>query len=324
MHTRGRRSLVGRRATRYAGAAAQRPRSAGVGLSVQNVRAEGLAASRGATDFGEYFAYFSFFLVVSALHAGGAVLPARRRAARARGRAAARRRLHARRAVRRSVRRRRPCAGTRRQSSSALAGAIVYGALMMAGLRHLVGRCGRHHRAAAPCVAVSLLLGAVGGMVAAMACIWWTLRRPRTGVGAVAPRRPDCVGRTRAGPHRPADAGRVGSRLSRSWESRCWRPERSGGSLEPAHFSARARCCWPRACLPRLVSCARRRARRSPVRDGGRSSRLGLRNATYRPGRSVLSIAVIASATFILISVDAFRRPRQPPAIRTRAPAAMR
>jgi hypothetical protein len=37
-------------------------------------------------------------------------------------------------------------------------------------------------------------------------------------------------------------------------------------------------------------------------------SALGMRNATYRPGRSVLSIAVIASATFILISVDAFRR----------------
>jgi hypothetical protein len=37
-------------------------------------------------------------------------------------------------------------------------------------------------------------------------------------------------------------------------------------------------------------------------------SRLGVRNATYRPGRSVLSMAVVASATFILISVDAFRR----------------
>jgi hypothetical protein len=37
-------------------------------------------------------------------------------------------------------------------------------------------------------------------------------------------------------------------------------------------------------------------------------SRLGVRYATYRPGRSVLSIAVIASATFILIAVDAFRR----------------
>lgn len=33
-----------------------------------------------------------------------------------------------------------------------------------------------------------------------------------------------------------------------------------------------------------------------------------MRTATYRPGRSVLSIAVIAAATFILISVEAFRR----------------
>jgi hypothetical protein len=37
-------------------------------------------------------------------------------------------------------------------------------------------------------------------------------------------------------------------------------------------------------------------------------TRLGLRNAGYRPWRSVLSVAVIACATFILISVDAFRR----------------
>src|SRR6185436_11183903 len=38
-------------------------------------------------------------------------------------------------------------------------------------------------------------------------------------------------------------------------------------------------------------------------------SRLGLRNTTVHPGRSVLAIAVIAAASFILISVDAFRRP---------------
>jgi hypothetical protein len=37
------------------------------GFSILPVRAEGLDASRGATDFGEYFVYFSFFLVVSAL-----------------------------------------------------------------------------------------------------------------------------------------------------------------------------------------------------------------------------------------------------------------
>ena len=34
------------------------------GFAILPVRAEGLDASRGATDFGEYFVYFSFFLVV--------------------------------------------------------------------------------------------------------------------------------------------------------------------------------------------------------------------------------------------------------------------
>src|SRR5207249_4530273 len=38
-----------------------------MGFAVKDVRAESLQASRGATDFGEYFVYFSFFLVVSAL-----------------------------------------------------------------------------------------------------------------------------------------------------------------------------------------------------------------------------------------------------------------
>src|SRR5262245_7608810 len=50
---------------------AQRLRAAidplALGLAVIDVRAQGLGASRGATDFGEYFVYFSFFIVVSAL-----------------------------------------------------------------------------------------------------------------------------------------------------------------------------------------------------------------------------------------------------------------
>ena len=37
-------------------------------------------------------------------------------------------------------------------------------------------------------------------------------------------------------------------------------------------------------------------------------SRMGFRNATYRPGRSILCIALIASASFIIVAVDAFRR----------------
>jgi hypothetical protein len=37
-------------------------------------------------------------------------------------------------------------------------------------------------------------------------------------------------------------------------------------------------------------------------------ARLGFRNASSRPGRTVLCIALIASAAFIIVSVDAFRR----------------
>jgi hypothetical protein len=37
-------------------------------------------------------------------------------------------------------------------------------------------------------------------------------------------------------------------------------------------------------------------------------ARLGFRNATTRPGRSVLCIALIALSTFIIVAVDAFRR----------------
>ena len=37
-------------------------------------------------------------------------------------------------------------------------------------------------------------------------------------------------------------------------------------------------------------------------------SRLGLRNASYRPTRTVVAMATIASAVFILIAVDAFRK----------------
>ena len=42
-----------------------------LGFSVYDVRAQRLAASSGATDFGEYFTYFSTFLVVSALLLAG-------------------------------------------------------------------------------------------------------------------------------------------------------------------------------------------------------------------------------------------------------------
>src|SRR5262249_38247447 len=47
----------------------------------------------------------------------------------------------------------------------------------------------------------------------------------------------------------------------------------------------------------------------APVSAGIHSiARLGFRNATFRPGRSTLCIAMIATATFLLVALDAFRQ----------------
>ncbi|HKX90530.1 MAG TPA: FtsX-like permease family protein, partial [Sphingopyxis sp.] len=55
---------------RLSGSAGINPRlidPATAGLSARHVRSEAAAASQGTTDFGQYFLYFSFFLVVAAL-----------------------------------------------------------------------------------------------------------------------------------------------------------------------------------------------------------------------------------------------------------------
>ncbi len=53
-----------------------------------------------------------------------------------------------------------------------------------------------------------------------------------------------------------------------------------------------------------------RRRAASPIRGSGwwPVSRLGVRNATHRPGRSVLCITLIAFAVFIIVAVDSFRK----------------
>ncbi|HEU4766667.1 MAG TPA: ABC transporter permease, partial [Pyrinomonadaceae bacterium] len=53
-----------------------------------------------------------------------------------------------------------------------------------------------------------------------------------------------------------------------------------------------------------------RKRRRATIRQPGfwGMSQLGFRNTTYRPARTVLCVTLIASAAFIIVAVDAFRR----------------
>ncbi|MGI9065172.1 MAG: FtsX-like permease family protein, partial [Pyrinomonadaceae bacterium] len=279
------------------------------GFSILPVRAQGLAASRGATDFGEYFLYFSFFLVISALMLTALFFKL--------GIEQRLREIGVLQAVGFSASRIRALFLMEGALLSiigsllGLVGAVGYGQLMMFGLRtwwvDAVGTT-MLRLYVSP---LSLFLGAAGGVVASLLCVVWTLRRvgrqsTRSLLAGTLGQNIDRTGRRRIG-KRYLSTFRVAVALSllgllllaaASLKFVGQAPGFfGGGTLLLAAF-----LCYQSAWL--------RRDPRKPIHGTGwwSVSRLGFRNATYRPGRSVLCIALIASAAFIIVSVDAFRR----------------
>jgi ABC-type lipoprotein release transport system permease subunit len=280
-----------------------------LGLTVSNVRARSLEASRGATDFGEYFVYFSFFLVVSALVLAALFfkLGVEQRVRevgllRAVGFGPGRiRRLFISEALLLSV------AG----GLLGVVGALAYASVIMFGLRTWWVDAVGTTSLTLHVTSVSLVAGAVGGIAAAIGCIWWTLRA----LGRVS-ERSLLAGELNQG-------SGLGDQRSPARSGR-WRVVVTGmfaligvvllvaggaGSIarEGAFFGAGTALLVSSLCV---FSIALRRQGPSALAGHGWQpvSKLGFRYARYRPGRSVLSMAVIALATFILISVDAFRR----------------
>lgn len=274
------------------------------GIAARAVRAEALHASRGATNFGEYFVYFSFFLVVSALvlaalffrlgveqrarevgllRAVGYSTPAVRRLFAGEGLVLA-------------------IAG----SVLGIAGAVAYGAILMAGLRTWWSGAVGTTALTLHVSPLSLAAGAAGALLAAMGCIWWTLR----GLSRISERsllagdiRPfEQFASHPSGRRVPATA--LGVLLFVAAISLIAAGAAKAIPAAGAFFGAGASMLG--ACLFLLA------ARLTAVSRAASSVRstpgIGFRNTTERPGRSVLAVAVIASATFILISVDAFRR----------------
>jgi putative ABC transport system permease protein len=279
-----------------------------LGLMVRDVRADGLEASRGATDFGEYFTYFSFFLVVSALMLAALFfkLGVEQRARevgllRAVGFSTAKvRALFIAEAVVLSV----------IGSLIGVAGAVGYGELMMTGLRtwwvDAVGTTALSLHISP----LSLIAGAAGGVVASIVCIWWTLRS----LAHITERSLLAGHIERDGQLAQVDNARL-LRRPAVIAAGCLVAAvvlllmSSQGSIAPAGAFFGAAALLLAAAISAALFWMRRPPRSVVAGVGLRPvSRLGLRNATYRPGRSVLSMAVVASATFILISVDAFRR----------------
>jgi len=274
-----------------------------LGLAVRDVRTEGLAASRGATDFGEYFTYFSFFLVASALLLAALFfkLSVEQRA----------REVGLLRAVGFSTGRVRLLLGAEglllavAGSVIGMAGAVGYAAVMMIGLRTWWTEAVVTKSLTLHVTPASLIAGAIGSVAAAMVCVWWTLRGlarvSERGLlaGQLAPVR------AASGATRGAWVGVVGfAALGAAMLAAT-----ALGALDRAGAFFGAGTSLLVACLCFVMMRLRVPPRSVLAGRGWRPiARLGLRNAADRPGRSVLAIAVIASATFILISVEAFRR----------------
>jgi ABC-type lipoprotein release transport system permease subunit len=263
------------------------------GLAVVPVRSESLKAAQGATDFGEYFVYFSFFLMVSALLLTGLFfrlgIEQRTReigVLRSLGFSASKiRALFLLEGAVLAV------AG----SVAGVAAALAYGALVLLGLRtwwfDAVGTRLLSLHSSVP----ALAMGAAAGVVAGLGSVAWTLR----GLRAVTPR--------------GLLAGERKSRHAR------WRwlaasaaallaAALAGGAVsgalgQAAGFFGAGTLLLVSALLFQSAWLHTRR----PAAIGSIVA-LGLRSVRYRPGRSVLCIALIASATFVIASLDAFRR----------------
>ena len=276
-----------------------------LGVTVQPVRTMASAASVGATDFGEYFTYFSFFIVVSALLL--AVLFFRQGVEqrlkqvgimRAAGfTVAIVRRLLLVEAVTLAT------AG----GILGIAGALAYGAVMLYGLRTWwVGAVGTT-QLVLHVTPVSLAAGAIGGIVAAIVCVFVSLR-------AVARLSPRALLTAQTIGHEPAGDSRIGRRnraIGIAFAFVAIVAIASGFTLEGGEAGAFFGAGAAALIAAMFLLSAWLRMRPSGVISGHGSRpvfRLGFRSAAFRPGRSVLCAALIASAAFIIVSVDAFRK----------------
>ncbi|HZA33592.1 MAG TPA: ABC transporter permease, partial [Vicinamibacterales bacterium] len=274
------------------------------GLVVIPVRQEALSASTGATDFGAYFTYFSFFITASALLLASLFF-----------RLGVEQRIQQvglLRAIGYSPRRLRSLflmeAGLLAAlgSLAGVIGALGYAWLIMFGLRTWwVGAVGTTLLELHPSWS-ALVLGVGGGATAGLLTILYTLRAfrrasPRallTGdvTAALKPR------------HRRAGAARVAA-AALACAAALLAALAAADRIDDAagFFGAGTLLLGAALCLFAYRLAA---APRGPL-DGATAIpvvSLGLRYASFRRGRSVLSAALIAAAVFLVVSVEAFRR----------------
>ncbi len=293
---------------------------ASAGFTARAVRGEALSAAQGTTDFGEYFLYFSFFLVVSALLlaylffavgleqrtkevgllATVGFAPSAIRGA--------------------FVREGAVLAGM--GAVIGIAAAIGYAALIMYGLRTWwVGAVGTT-RLALHVAPEWLAIGAAGALAAGVLAIWLGVRQMSKRSA-----RSLLKGETQTGPPSRPKAATARSRRSSlgmiasegGWGAGTGAIGLGGiglgliaasasGSFNPTAGFFGAGGAWLVAGLCGASAWLRRRPSRPLTRGFTGMSQLGFRHTAVRPSRSVLSLALIAFACFVLVSVGAFRK----------------
>ncbi len=277
------------------------PQSAGI--AVIALKEQGLDASRGTTDFGEYFVYFSFFLIAAAILLASLffrlMIEQRVREIgilRASGFSA--------RLIMRSL----FYEGAILSTAGSLLGilaSIGYGWLMVFGLRSWWTDAVGTQRISFSVSWPELLIGALCGIAISLLSLAWTLRSLR-----------------RSSP-RMLLTGALESYSTRQRRMRALfiaSVSAGAAALILLTGSAIGKVAQMEGffgagfCLLISILCATalylRSAHTALIRGNGWGAilRLGFRNVQHRPGRSLFCASLIASATFIVVSTEAFRQ----------------
>jgi len=286
---------LGELRTSFAKSLRQKITPSQMGMTIAAVRQEGLAASTGSTDFGQYFLYFSFFLVVSALLLVSLFF---KLGVEQRHREAGL--LRALGFPLEQVGRMYLLEGLLVAGAGSVLGVLAaagYAALILYGLRtwwvDAVGtRSLELHLGP-----VSLLGGMLGGLVTALLVIYFAVR----GLRGPSPRQLL---------HGAGDGDLNSGSTTAKWLAIVFGV--SGLSLlgfaAAGKINASGGFFGAGAMLLIAALAFQRHWLGKGVVEPASIWRLGLRNATYRPNRSVLSIALIAFATFLVLALTAFRQ----------------
>ena len=276
-------------------------------FTVRDARGDALAAADGTTDFGEYFIYFSFFLVVSGLLLAGMffALSVEQRS-RELGLLLAVGYRH--RDIRRMLLGETALLAAL-GSVLGMAGAVAYAAVIMYGLRTWWVGAVNTTALELHVAPLWLIAGAVGALISAVAALFLAMRR----IARQSPR--NLLAGTIDGPGVLADGtlGDSGRRTSRPKliaivSTALAMALAIAGAL---NLFAPVAAFFGAGSLVMIGGCAAFATwLRRPASSSTHTSvaRFGASYARWRPTRSVLSAALIAFACFVIVAVAAFRR----------------